>query len=46
MNMTDQLHSRYEGSYSGKLSKDLNIYSGTFTMKVDGKKFSFNLKKQ
>ncbi len=46
MNMTDQLHSRYEGSYSGKLSKDLNTYSGTFTMKVDGKKFSFNLKKQ
>lgn len=46
MNMNDQLHSRYEGSYSGKLSKDFNTYSGTFTMKVDGKKFSFNLKKQ
>lgn len=46
MNMNDQLHSRYEGSYSGKLSKDFSTYSGTFTMKVDGKKFSFNLKKQ
>ena len=46
MNMNDQLHSRYEGSYSGKLSKNFNTYSGTFTMKVDGKKFSFNLKKQ
>jgi len=46
MNMTDQLHSRYQGSYSGKLSKELNNYSGTFTMKVDGSKFSFNLNKK
>jgi len=46
MTMTDQLHSRYQGSYSGKLSKDLNNYSGTFTMKVDGSKFSFNLNKK
>jgi hypothetical protein len=46
MTMSDQLHSRYQGSYSGKLSKELNNYSGTFTMKVDGSKFSFNLNKK
>ena len=46
MTMTDQLHSRYEGRYDGKLSTDLKKFSGTFTMKVDGKKFSFNLKKK
>jgi hypothetical protein len=44
--MTDQLHSRYEGTYNGKLSKELNNFSGTFTMKVDGSKFSFNLNKK
>ena len=46
MTMTDQLHSRYQGSYAGKLSKELNNFSGTFTMKVDGSKFSFNLNKK
>lgn len=46
MTMTDQLHSRYQGSYSGKLSKELSNYSGTFTMKLDGSKFSFNLNKK
>jgi hypothetical protein len=46
MTMTDQLHSRYEGSYSGKLSKELNNYAGTFTMKVDGSKFPFTLSKK
>lgn len=46
MTMTDQLHSRYQGSYSGKLSKEINTYSGTFTMKLDGSKFSFNLNKK
>lgn len=46
MTMTDQLHSRYQGSYSGKLSKELNNYSGNFTMKLDGSKFSFNLNKK
>lgn len=46
MTMTDQLHSRYQGSYAGNLSKDLNNFSGTFTMKVDGSKFSFNLNKK
>lgn len=46
MTMADQLHSRYQGSYNGKLSKELNNYSGTFTMKLDGSKFSFNLNKK
>ncbi len=46
MTMTDQLHSRYQGSYAGKLSKELNNFSGTFTMKLDGSKFSFNLNKK
>ena len=46
MTMTDQMHSRYQGSYAGNLSKDLNNFSGTFTMKVDGSKFSFNLNKK
>ena len=46
MTMTDQLHSRYQGSYAGNLSKDLNSFSGTFTMKVDGSKFSFNFNKK
>lgn len=44
--MQDQLHSRYSGSYKGKLSNDNIVYSGVFTMKVDGKKFNFNLKKK
>jgi hypothetical protein len=46
MTMTDQLHSRYEGKYDGKLSADLKNFSGTFTMKLDGSKFSFNLNKK
>lgn len=46
MTMTDQLHSRYEGRYDGKLSADLKNFSGTFTMKLDGKKLSFNLNKK
>jgi hypothetical protein len=46
MTMTDQLHSRYQGSYAGNLSKDLNSFSGTFTLKVDGSKFSFNFNKK
>jgi len=46
MTMTDQLHSRFEGKYDGKLNKDLNNFSGTFTMKLDGSKFSFNLNKK
>ena len=45
MIMTDQLHSRYQGKYNGNLSVDADNYSGTFTMDVDGSKFSFNLNK-
>ena len=46
MEMKDQLHSRFQGKYSGKLSKDADNYSGTFTMDLDGSKFSFNLNKK
>ena len=45
MSMTDQLHSRYQGKYNGSLSKDADNFSGTFTMNLDGSKFSFNLNK-
>ena len=44
--MTDQLHSRYQGKYSGSLSKDADNFSGTFTMDHDGSKYSFNLNKK
>lgn len=46
MSMKDQLHSRYQGKYNGKLSKDGKNFSGTFTMDLDGKQFSFNLNKK
>jgi len=46
MTMTDQLHSRYQGKYDGKLSKDFTNFAGTFIMKLDGSKFSFNLNKK
>ncbi len=46
MSMTDQLHSRYQGKYNGKLSEDGKNYSGIFNMDLDGSKFSFNLNKQ
>jgi len=44
--MKDQLHSRYQGKYNGKLSADNTKFSGTFTMDLDGKQFSFNLNKK
>ena len=44
--MTDQLHSRYRGTYEGKLNEDKSSLSGQFTMKLDGKKFNFNLNKK
>lgn len=44
--MKDLLHSRYAGSYRGKLSEDMKTFSGTFTQNVDKTKFNFNLKKQ
>ena len=46
MEMKDQLHSRFQGKYKGKLSKDADNYSGTFIMDLDGSKFSFNLNKK
>ena len=46
MSMKDQLHSRYQGKYSGKLSENGKNISGTFTMDLDGSKFSFNLNKK
>ena len=46
MTMTDQLHSRYQGKYSGSLSKNADNFSGTFTMDHDGTKYSFNLTKK
>ncbi len=44
--MSDQLHSRYQGKYKGKFSEDMKNFSGTFTMDLDGKQFSFNLTKK
>jgi len=44
--MTDLLHSRFQGKYSGKFSPDLNKMSGTFTMNLDGSNFSFNFNKK
>jgi hypothetical protein len=46
ISMKDQLHSRYQGKYNGNLSKDAKNISGTFTMDLDGSKFSFNLNKK
>ena len=44
--MEDQLHSRYKGKYSGKLSDDGKTYSGTFTTNIDKKSFNFKLVKK
>ncbi len=46
MSIIDQLHSRYQGKYNGKLSEDGKNYSGTFAMNLDGSKFSFNMNKK
>jgi len=46
ISMKDQLHSRYQGKYKGKLSEDGKTFSGTFTMDLDGKQFAFNLNKK
>ncbi|MEE9430419.1 MAG: hypothetical protein V3V16_05220 [Melioribacteraceae bacterium] len=46
VSMVDQLHSRFQGKYNGKISDDGKTYSGIFTMKLDGKKFKFNLTKK
>lgn len=44
--MTDQLHSRYQGKYYGKLSEDGKNLSGDFTMDQDGSIYLFNLNKK
>jgi hypothetical protein len=44
--MTDQLHSRFQGKYKGKFSDDRTRMTGTFTMNLDGSKFSFNFTKK
>ena len=44
--MEDQLHSRYKGKYSGKLSDDGKTFSGTFTTNVDKKSYNFKLVKK
>ncbi len=44
--MADQLHSRFKGKYSGKLSDDGKTFSGTFTTLVDKKNFNFSLHKK
>ena len=46
ISMKDQLHSRYQGKYNGKLSEEGKNFSGTFTMDLDGQKFTFNLNKK
>lgn len=46
ISMKDLLHSRYAGTYKGKLSEDMKKFSGTFTMNVDKTKFTFSLTKQ
>jgi len=45
MTMTDQLHSRFQGVYTGSLSTDAENFSGTFALNHDGSKYSFNLNK-
>jgi Sec-independent protein translocase protein TatA len=46
LTMADQIHSRFKGKYSGKLSEDGKTYSGTFTTLVDKNSVSFNLVKK
>jgi hypothetical protein len=41
--MSDQLHSRYRGKYSGKISQDFKTLSGTFTQDIDKETGNFNL---
>lgn len=46
LTMADQLHSRYKGKYSGKLSADGKTFSGTFGTLVDKNSVTFNLVKK
>ena len=44
--MNDLLKHRFAGSYSGKISEDLNTLDGTFLQKAEKKTFPFNLKRK
>jgi PBP1b-binding outer membrane lipoprotein LpoB len=46
LTLKDQVHSRYRGTYNGKISEDGRRFSGTFTMDLDGSKINFNLTKK
>ncbi|MFO7526756.1 MAG: hypothetical protein R6W68_14985 [Ignavibacteriaceae bacterium] len=46
VSMTDQIHSKYMGKYSGKLSDDGKNISGTFTSNREGTTSTFNLNKK
>jgi hypothetical protein len=46
LTLQDQIHTRYMGKYSGKISEDGKIYSGTYTTLVDKNSASFNLTKK
>lgn len=45
MLMRDQLHSRFQGEYVGSLSREVDNFSGIFTLGNNGSKYSFNLNK-
>jgi len=44
--MNDQLKNRFAGSYSGKISEDMNTLQGTFIQTVDKRKSQFNFKRK
>ena len=44
--MKDLLHSRYQGKYSAKLSKDKMIIKGKFTLNSNGKKYNFQFNRK
>ncbi len=44
--MTDQLHSKFMGKYSGSLSADKSEMKGTFTVNYTKKNYSFKLNKK
>jgi hypothetical protein len=44
--MKDLVHNKAMGKYNGKLSDDFKSMSGTFTMNIDGKNYSFNFSKK
>jgi hypothetical protein len=46
LTMKDMLHSRYEGTYSAKLSENMDSMKGTFIMQVDNSKLNFSYNKE